>query len=206
MARLEPRERARDQEAGRAEDVGTPDVMPCLGRADGRPDGDERADVELDGANELHAGGQPVDLTRQEHEDLTAEVAWPPRRGLDRLAVLQEAGRCEEQRPDEERHRVGPGAHGVRVPRHRAQAEKERARREQHADPPVAILRCPPDRAARRRRGQVLAARTGFPRVHHGRIRSPAAGSHPPARMSSRLVYRRRVTVRSKEWPHLVAR
>ena len=39
-----------------------PDMMPCLRSADGRPDGDECADVELDGANRLHAGRKPVDL------------------------------------------------------------------------------------------------------------------------------------------------
>jgi hypothetical protein len=138
-------------------------MMPCLRSADGRPDGDECADVELDGANRLHAGREPVDLARQEHEDLPAGFTRPLGSGIDGLAVLQEAGRGEEQRPDEERHRVRPGAHGVRVRRDRAEGEEERADREQHADPPVAILRRPPRGAARRVFGQVLAVRARFP-------------------------------------------
>jgi DNA-binding MarR family transcriptional regulator/GNAT superfamily N-acetyltransferase len=92
VAGLEPGQRARGQEACRAEHVGAPDVMPRLCRADGRPDGGERADVELDGAHELHAGGQPVDPMRQEHEDLPADAARPLRRGVDRLPVLEETG------------------------------------------------------------------------------------------------------------------
>ena len=132
----------------RAEDVGPPDMMACLRRADGRPDGDEGADVELDGPDGLHAGRQPVDLAGQEHEDLPAGGTRPLRSGVDRLAVLQETRRGEEQRPDEKRHRVGLAAHGVHVPGHRAQREKERADGEQHPHPPVAIARRPPRRAA----------------------------------------------------------
>ena len=167
MARLEPGERAGDQEADRAEDVGPPDVVPRLRRAHDGEDGGEGADVEFEGPHELHGGRLPVDLAGQEHEDLTAGGARPPGRGVDRLAVLQDAGRGEEQRPDEERHGVGRGAHGVHVRRHRAQSEQERADREQHADPPVTILRRPPRRAARLGSVQVLAVRAGFPARDH---------------------------------------
>jgi hypothetical protein len=142
-------------------------VVPRLRRAHGGEDGSEGADVEFEGPHELHGGRLPVDPAGQEHEDLTAGGARAPGRGIDRLAVLQEAGRGEEQRPDEERDGVGHSAHGVHVPRHRAEPEQERADREQHADPPVTILRCPPRRAAGRRSGQVLAVRAGFPARDH---------------------------------------
>jgi hypothetical protein len=167
VARLEPGEQARDKEAHRAEDVGAPDVMTGGRRAGGRPDRGERADVELEGSHGLNPGGQPVDLAGQPDEDLPAGRSRPLGRGVDRFAVLQEAGRGEEDRSDEECHRVRPGAHGVRVPGHRAEPEQERADREQHADPPVAILRCPPGRAARLVSGQVLAVRAGFPARDH---------------------------------------
>jgi hypothetical protein len=173
MAHLEPGQRAGDQEAGRTENVGTPDMMPRLRRADGRPDGDEGADVELDGPHELHGRGEPVDPAGQEHENLTAGGTRPPGRGVDRLPVLQEAGRGEEQRPGEERRRVGPRAHGVRVRGHCTQREQERADGEQHAYPPVAIVRRPPGRAARRGSGQVLAVRARFPARDHP-VRAPA--------------------------------
>lgn len=142
-------------------------MMLCLRRADGRPDGDECTDVELDGANRLHGGREPVDLARQEHEDLSAGGTRPLGSGIDGLAILQEACRGEEQRPDEERHGVRPGTHGVRVRRDRAEREEERADREQHADPPVAILRRPPRGAACRGSGQVLAMRARFPACDH---------------------------------------
>jgi hypothetical protein len=142
-------------------------VVPCLRRTHGGEDGGEGADIELEGPDELHRGRLPVDLMRQEHEDLAAGGARPPRRGVDRLAVLQEAGRGEEQRADEERDRVGPAAHGVDVRRHGAQPEQERADREQHADPPVTILRRPPRRAARLGSVQVLPVRAGFPARDH---------------------------------------
>jgi hypothetical protein len=120
VAHLEPGQDAGDQEADRAEDVGPPDMVPCLRRAHGGEDGGEGADVEFEGPRELHGGRLPVDLAGQEHEDLTAGGVRPPGRGIDRLAVLQEAGRGEEQRPDEERHGVGYGADGVHVTGHRA--------------------------------------------------------------------------------------
>ena len=173
VAHLEPRERTGDQEAGRAEGVGTPDMMPCLRRADGRPDGDKGADVELDGPHGLHAGRQPVDLTRQEDEDLPAGGTRPLRSRIDRLAILQETRCGEEHRPDEKRHRVRPAAHGVHVPGHRAQREKERADGEQHPHPPVPIVRRPPRRAAWRSSGQMLAVRARFPVRDHA-IRAPA--------------------------------
>jgi hypothetical protein len=122
-------------------------MMLCLRGADRRPDSYEGADVELDGSHGLHGGRQPVDPAGLEHEDLAAGGARSPGRGIDRLAVLQEAGRGEKQRPDEERHRVGPRAHGVGVRGHRAQREEERADGEQHPHPPVAIARRPPRRA-----------------------------------------------------------
>jgi hypothetical protein len=181
MARLEPGERAGDQEADRAEDVGPPDVMPRLRRAHGGEDGGEGADVEFEGPHELHRGRLPVDLAGQEHEDLPAGGARPPGRGVDRLAILQEPGRGEEQRPDEERHGVGRGAHGVHVRRHRAESEQERADREQHADPPVTILRRPPRRAARLGSVQVLAVRAGFPvRDHPVRALADDEGDERP--------------------------
>jgi hypothetical protein len=167
VTRLEPGQRARDQEARRAEDVRAPDVMPGQRRAVGRPDRGERADVELEGSQGLNPGGQPVDLAGQPDEHLPAGRTRPLGRGVDRLAVLQEAGRGEEDRSDEIGHGVGPGAHGVRVRRHRAETEQERADREQHADPPVAILRRPPGRAARLISGQVLAVRAGLPARDH---------------------------------------
>jgi hypothetical protein len=167
VACLEPGERAGDQEADRAEDVGAPDVMPRLRCAHGGEDGGEGADVEFEGPYELHGGRLPVDLAGQEYEDLPAGGAGRPGRGVDRLAVLQEAGRGEEQRPDEERHRVGAAAHGVHVRGHRAEREQDRADGEQHADPPVTIMRRPPRRAACRSTGQVLAVRAGFPARDH---------------------------------------
>ena len=167
MARLEPGERAGDQEAGRTEDVGPPDMMLCLRRADRRPDSDKGTDVELDGSHRLHGGGKPVDPAGQEHEDLATGGTRSPGCGIDRLAVLQEAGRGEEQRPDEERHRVGPRAHGVRVRGHRAQCEQERADGEQHPHPPVAIARRPPRRADWRGSVQVLAVRARLPARDH---------------------------------------
>jgi hypothetical protein len=142
-------------------------VVPGLRRAHGGEDGGEGADVEFEGSHELNGGRLPVDLAGQEHDDLAAGGAGPPGRGVDRLAVLQEAGRGEEQRPDEERDRVEPAAHRVRVRRHGAEPEQERADREQHADPPVTILRRPPRRAARRGSVQVLAVRAGFPVRDH---------------------------------------
>jgi hypothetical protein len=148
-------------------------VVTCLRRADGRRYGREGADIELEGAHELDCGRLPVDLIRQEHEDLAAGGARPPGSGVDRLAVLQEAGRGEEQRPDEEGDRVGPVAHGGHVRGHGAESEEKRADREQHADPPVAILRRPPRGAARPACGQVLAMRAGFPARDHP-VRAPA--------------------------------
>jgi hypothetical protein len=167
VTRLEPGERARDEEAHRAEDVGPPDVMLGQRRAVGCPDRDEGADVELEGSQGLNPGGQPVDLAGQPDEDLPTGRIRPPGSGVDRLAVLQEAGRGEEDRSDEVRHGVSPSAHGVRVRGHRAETEQERADREQDADPPVAILRRPPCRAARPGSRQVLAVRTGFPARDH---------------------------------------
>jgi len=167
VAHLEPGEDAGDQEADRSEDVGAPDVVPRLRRAHGGEDGSERADVELEGPHELHGGRLPVDLAGQEHEDLTAIGAGTPGRGINRLAVLQEAGRGEEQRADEERQRVGPRAHGVHVRGHRAQCEQDRADGEEHPYPPVAIVRRPPRRAASRVWMQVLAVGAGFPVRDH---------------------------------------
>jgi hypothetical protein len=142
-------------------------VVPRLRGAHGGEDGGEGADVELEGSHQLYGGRLPVDLAGQEHEDLPAGGARPPGRGVDRLAVLQEAGRGEEQRADEKRHGVGRGTHGGHVPGHRAEPEQERPDREQHADPPVTILRRPPRRAAGRLSGQVLAVGAGFPVRDH---------------------------------------
>jgi hypothetical protein len=156
-------------------------VVPRLRGAYGGEDGGEGADVEFEGPHELHGGRLPVDLAGQEHEDLPAGGARPPGSGVDRLAILQEPGRGEEQRPDEERHRVGSRAHGVHVPGHRAQREQERADGEQHPHPPVAIARCPPRRAARLRSVQVLAVRARFPvRDHAVRALADDEGDERP--------------------------
>jgi hypothetical protein len=142
-------------------------VVPRLRRAHGGEDGSERADVELEGPHELHGGRLPVDLAGQEHEDLTAGGAGAPGRGINGLAVLQEAGRGEEQRADEERQRVGPRAHGLHVRGHRAQREQQRAEGEQHPYPPVTIVRRPPRRAAPRAWMQVFAVCARFPVRDH---------------------------------------
>jgi hypothetical protein len=156
-------------------------MMLCLRGAGRRPDSDEGADVELDGSHGLHGGRQPVDPAGLEDEDLAVGRTRSPGCGIDRLAVLQEAGRGEEQRPDEERHRVGPRAHGVRVRGHRAQREEERADGEQHPHPPVTIARRPPRRAAWRGSVQVLAVRARFPvRDHAVRALADDEGDERP--------------------------
>jgi hypothetical protein len=193
VAHLEPGERTGDQEADRAEDVRAPDVVPRLRRAHGGEDGGEGADVELEGPHELHGGRLPVDLAGQEHEDLTADSAGPPGRGINRLAVLQEAGRGEEQRAYEERHRVGPRAHGIHVRGHRAQCEQERADGEQHPHPPVAVARRPPRRAARRVWTQVLAVCARFPARDHavGSLADDEGDERPEPAFLSRFWLRR---------------
>ena len=106
VADLEPGQCAGHQEADRADRVGPPHVL--VGGLRGQVDlhGRAGADVEVERSDQLHRGRPPVDPPRLVDEE--APPRWVLRRGagVDRLAVGQERGRGEEQRPDEERHGV----------------------------------------------------------------------------------------------------
>ena len=110
-----------------------------------------RRDVEEHGADELHRARRPVDaggLPRPEAEALATSRRTGARsqrvRRVQGLQVLQVGRGGEEERADEERHRVGVGADPVDVPRQGADGEARRADGEEHADPPADRGRSPP--------------------------------------------------------------
>ena len=93
-----------------------------------------------------------------------------PRRRPHRLAVLEEGGAGEEDRPDEVGDVVGGGADGHRVRGERAEGEADRPDGEEHADPPAPGPRRPPRGADGVERA--LAVRPGAPH-HRGAVGPP---------------------------------
>ena len=106
------------------------------------------AHVEVEGADQLDGRGQPVDLVGAEDQHPAPPVGAAPCRrpgpGVHRLAVLEEAGRGEEQRADEEGDRVGPGPDGAGVAGQGPDGEEGGPGCEEDPDPPPPGPRSPP--------------------------------------------------------------
>jgi hypothetical protein len=70
-------------------------------------DGEGRADVEIEGTDELDGARQPVDLAGTEDENPRPTVHGAVAAGIDGLAILQESRQSEEQGANEKGDRVG---------------------------------------------------------------------------------------------------
>src|SRR5690349_12335298 len=116
VADLVPGQDAGDEEADRPDRVGPPHVLvDGLRRQVGRHR-DPAADVEVQGAGELHRGGPPVDPPPLVDEKPPVRGVQPRRGSVDRLPVGQERGRGEEQRAGEVGDRIPPGPDRAGIP------------------------------------------------------------------------------------------
>src|SRR5262249_34858291 len=158
-----------------AQCIGPPDQAVVGIRVEPALQSVKSREVEEHRSDELNATAPPVDAPRLPGEN--AQLPVSKRRArvrVDRLQPLEEPGRGEEDRADEEAHPGAARADELFKSRKRAEEEARRSDREQDAYPPGRAPWRPPDARALRTRelGRVLAVGARRPR-HWDAVRPP---------------------------------